>query len=241
MDSLAHVAFEKVRNLNSAAGVRDYLKKYPGSDYESDAVSLLEELERRSWEKAERLGTVVAYRTYLGEFPNGAHKYEADERIKSILDPWYGWERESHITGDTPDCGNFGNYFDHNLDNYLDVHVGNSIDVAIKVMEQYTDKCVRFKYIQGGSTLRFPNIPEGKYYLKIAYGRDFVKKYIGGECFFRFKTNGYYEKGEDILNFNVIKTWDGEQIPSFELWLDVSTSAGHKFDAYKISEAEFNR
>jgi hypothetical protein len=242
MDSIAAAAYEKASQLNTANAIRDFLKKYPDSQWESVAAVRLEYLDLQSWQKADRLGTLTSYRSYLNEFPSGGHKTEANERIQSIVDPWYGWERKSFITGETPACDNVRNLYDQGLDNYLDVTVGSSTDVAIKIMSQYSDASVRFVYVRGGTSYRIKNIPEGRYYLKIAYGRDWVQKIIDGKCQSKFKVNPLYEKGEDILDFNVVKTWNGEQIPSFELFLDVVTSRnGNQFDADRISEAEFNR
>ncbi len=241
MDSIVSAAYEKASSVNTAKAMRDFIQKYPDSQWESVAVMRLEQMDLQSWQKADRLGTLTSYRSYLNEFPSGGYKEEANERIQSIVDPWYGWERKSYITGDSPDCDNVGNIYDRGLDNYLQVKVGYSTDVAIKIMEQYTNECVRFVYVRAGSTFQMKNVPEGRYYLKIAYGQEAVEKIINGKCEFKFKKNALYEKGEDILDFNVVKTWNGEQIPYFELFLDVVTGQGNTFDSDRISEVEFNR
>jgi hypothetical protein len=46
------------------------------------------------------------------------------------------------------------------INNYLEVHVGGGTDVAIKVMNLETDKCIRYVFINSGSTYKIKNIPE---------------------------------------------------------------------------------
>ena len=51
-----------------------------------------------------------------------------------------------------------------------------------------------------------------------------------------------YEKGSDVMDFNVQQTYDGYNIPSFQLQLDViSTNNQNTFDSQNISENEFNQ
>jgi hypothetical protein len=76
---------------------------------------------------------------------------------------------------------------------------------------------------------------------KIAYGKNWYSKSTGGKCLGKFTSNQIYEKGEDILDFNLQRTKDGYNIPSFKLQLDViSNSANNSFSSQQISEDEFN-
>jgi hypothetical protein len=58
--------------------------------------------------------------------------------------------------------------------------------------------------------------------LKIAYGKEWISKVENGKCVGMFFRSPLYEKGADILDFN-IKYYDGGRyrIPSYELQLDV--------------------
>lgn len=127
------------------------------------------------------------------------------------------------------------------IDNYLEITVGMGTDVAIKVMNIKTQQCIRYVFINSGSTYKIKNIPEGKYYLKIAYGKNWLSKVINGQCIGKFIRNPMYEKGEDILDYNLQYNSNGYRIPSFKLSLDViSTDISNSFNSANISENEFN-
>ena len=105
-----------------------------------------------------------------------------------------------------------------------------------------TDKCIPYVFINSGSTYAIRNIPHGSYYLKIAYGKNWLFKVENGQCIGKFTRNPMYEKGEDIMDFNIQHLADGYIIPSFKLELDViSSSISNSFNSQNISESEFNQ
>ena len=78
--------------------------------------------------------------------------------------------------------------------------------------------------------------------MKIAYGTNWLSKITNGQCIGKFIKNPQYEKGEDILNFNLQYRDDGYSIPSFRLELDViETGISNSFNSFNISEDEFNK
>jgi len=151
-----------------------------------------------------------------------------------------GWRETSINNGQMPSCYNFtpkkGKF-----SNMLEVQVGSGTDVVIKLMNQETDKCVRYVFINSGTTYKITNIPEGLYYLKIAYGKDWFSKIEAEKCIGKFLKNPLYEKGTDIMNFNIQIDGDSYSIPSYQLQLDViSANIENPFDSQNISEGEFN-
>lgn len=151
-----------------------------------------------------------------------------------------GWEEKSVQNGQLPSCYNFKPKRG-SVSNYLEVRVGGGTDVSIKVMEINTEKCIRYVFINSGSTYYIRNIPEGKYYLKIAYGKHWVSKSENGKCIGKFTSNQLYEKGQDILDYYLQYTDGGYSVPSFKLQLDViSNGASNSFNSQNISETEFN-
>jgi curved DNA-binding protein CbpA len=161
-----------------------------------------------------------------------------EEREKLISE---GWEETQINNGQFPSCYNFTPK-KSNIDNYLEVQVGGGTDVAIKLMNLETDKCIRYVFINSGTTYRIRNIPEGTYYLKIAYGKEWFSKVENGQCVGKFIRNAMYEKGEDIMDFNLKHASDSYKIPSFQLKLDVIASTTmNSFNAQNISENEFNQ
>jgi len=153
------------------------------------------------------------------------------------------WKKQYVANGDAPNCENIVARFDNDIDNYLKVNVGSNTDVVVKLMKVNAsyDQCIRISYVRSNDSYNIRNIPEGKYYLKIAYGKDWRQKVIAGQCYGKFMRSPLYEKGDQILDFNLKKNSDGYSIPSFELSLDVIASDfDNNFRTNGISEEEFN-
>ncbi len=162
---------------------------------------------------------------------------ELSETDRLLLE---GWEEKSIQNGQLPACYNFKPKRG-SVSNYLEVSVGGGTDVSIKVMDINSEKCIRYVFINSGSTYNIRNIPEGRYYLKIAYGKHWVSKSENGKCIGKFTSNQLYEKGQDVLDYNLQYTDGGYSVPSFKLQLDViSTGTSNSFNSQNISETEFN-
>jgi len=181
----------------------------------------------------------------------GAKGYIFSSFLKK--DPYSGWEKKNYQSGVTPECENVTPQYDNKLDNYLRISVGTGTDVVVKLMKSghYGDECIRIVYVRSNDNYDIKNIPEGRYYLKIAYGKDYRQKVIENQCNVKFIKNALYEKGIEILDFNKIKkpnqrigndVYENWSVPSFELALDVIvTKEGKTFKSNDISEAEFNQ
>jgi hypothetical protein len=96
------------------------------------------------------------------------------------------------------------------------------------------------------------NIPEGIYYLKIAYGKDFRKYTSNGKCIVKFMVDAVYKKSSQKLNYYNSKqptTIEGDyevshwNVPSFDLELNVeyTKDSFNTFQASKTTELDFNR
>lgn len=152
-----------------------------------------------------------------------------------------GWFETVMKNGELPECYS-SEVLKSSIDNYIEVRVGRGTDVVIKVVNVTTQKSIRKVFVNGGSTFRIRNIPEGLYYLKIAYGKDWFSKAEDGKCLGKFVRNSLFEKGEDLLDFRLEPTNNGYSIPSYKLSLDViSTNTMNSFNSQNISEGEFNR
>jgi hypothetical protein len=220
------------------------MRNGPGKEFEiiqtlsmGDAVNLIQKKENGWWE--------VEFKGTIG--------FVFSSLLK--IDPYSGWEKKNYQSGVTPDCENVTPKYDYEIDNYLRIKVGSGTDVVVKLMKKniYSeDECIRIVYVRSRDIYEIKNIPEGQYYLKIAYGTDYRKKIIDNICYVKFINNAQYEKGIEILDFNLIKkpnqiignreyeSWD---VPSFELSLDVivTNKMFETFKANDISEAEFNK
>jgi hypothetical protein len=162
------------------------------------------------------------------------------------------WSNSNYKNGNNPGCYNYIAAYSDSLDNELQVKVGSNADVVIKLVNFETNLCIRYVYIRKGTTFAIDNIPEGKYYLKIAYGSDWRLIIIDGQCIGRFILKPLYRRGEQILDFNKVYTgtvregnyeYKNYVIPSFTLFLDVIYSDVNTniFPTNEISESEFNK
>ena len=167
-------------------------------------------------------------------------------------DNYKDWKKVSTRTGDEHDCENIAPEYDYSIKNKLIIHAGYNEVVVVKLVNLYSDICIRVAFIKGGETYTIQNIPENNYYLKLAYGKDYRQNKQNGQCEIKFMVDAVYEKGKDILNYHRVKKpdtiEDGKlygnwEEPSFELSLNVEFSKGsyHDFRSNKISEKEFNK
>ena len=132
-----------------------------------------------------------------------------------------GWTITDYNTGDIPGCSAFVPRYDFDLNNSLHISVGNQFDAVIKLVNQSTQKCIRYIYMKSGSTFEIRNIPQGKYYLKTAYGNNWMEKKTGENCFGVFSDNPVYIDNREILDFGLTYTANGYRTPSYTLILDI--------------------
>ena len=67
-----------------------------------------------------------------------------------------GWEERNIKNGQLSSCYNFKPK-KGDVDNSLEVFVGSGTDVSIKIMNSNTNKCVRYVFINSGSTYSINN------------------------------------------------------------------------------------
>ncbi len=155
-------------------------------------------------------------------------------------DDYDSWTSKNYSTGETPGCFSFKPKYNFNIDNFLRVTVGGNTDVVVKLVNLASYDCIRYVYIRGGESFEIKNIPEGFYFVKIAYGTDWKFTSALGTCFGKFTRNNDYIKGEDMMDFSLVKTPYGYDVPFYELRLDVfTTNKSNSFESEQISEEEF--
>ena len=155
-------------------------------------------------------------------------------------DNYDSWTPVTYNTGETPSCFTFNSKYNASIDNFLRISVGGNTDIVVKLMNNANYECIRYVYIRGGDTYEIKNIPEGYYYVKIAYGTDWRKNSALGTCFAKFVDNNEYIRGDDIMDFNLVRTQYGIEGQNYELKLDVyTTKKSNSFDSEQISEDEF--
>ncbi|WP_281988746.1 SH3 domain-containing protein [Aquimarina aggregata] len=143
-------------------------------------------------------------------------------------DKYSSWEKKTYKSGATPKSFNFKGKFDYKLDNYLKIKVGKNTELVAKLYKMgqtsKDDQLVRVVYINSNTTQFIRNIPEGEYYLKIAYGKVWKETMKDGKRFGTFTQNALYEQVQSVLDFNTVKTSKGINVPSYNLSLDLLPS-----------------
>lgn len=123
-------------------------------------------------------------------------------------------------------------------DNYFDIEIGNGCDVAIKIVDVATDKCIRYVFVPENSSANIQMIPQGKYYLKLAYGKDWMEYENGdGTLVGKFTSNVTYDRSVDIFDFG---RKNSTNVVNYLLQINVVDSQlQNSFGTIEISEAEF--
>lgn len=122
-------------------------------------------------------------------------------------------------------------------DNYFDIAVGQGFSVAIKIVSLEEHKCIRYVFVPEGQTVTVNEIPQGKYYLKLAYGNDWMIKNEGNHTLGRFSKNAFYAKSTNIFDFGMKNS---TRIVNYKLEINVvNGSAKNNFQTVVINETEF--
>jgi hypothetical protein len=169
--------------------------------------------------------------------PETAYQSEKNKLINE------GWIEKKLANGRMSSCYNVVSRT-ADIDNYLEIYVGGNTDVAVKIMNYSTNICIRYVYVNSNTSYRVRNIPQGRYYLKIAYGKEWYSKIENGQCTGRFLRSPLYKKGDDILDYNMKYDYvnDGYDVPSYSVKFDIiSSNRDNEFDTKNITEDEFNR
>jgi len=152
-----------------------------------------------------------------------------------------GWTDSDISNGDLPVCYKYKKV-NADIDNYLEVFVGGGTDVAIKIVNKETNKCIRYVFINRGTFYQIRGIPEGRYYLKLAYGKNWMTKKENGKCMGKFIINPLYEKSKELMDFRIKYSGTSYKVPYYKLSLDViASSASNNFESSNITESTFEQ
>lgn len=122
-------------------------------------------------------------------------------------------------------------------DNYFDISMGSGCNVAVKIMDLRTDQCIRYVYVAENSTTTIQEIPQGVYYLKLAYGYDWMEFENDKGKIGKFTRNVSYERSQDTFDFGVKNSRDNV---NYRLEINfVDSKLENNFLATPINEEEF--
>jgi hypothetical protein len=105
-------------------------------------------------------------------------------------------------------------------DNYFDIKIGPGCNVAIKIMDAQSDKCIRYVYVPENTSITINQVPQGMYYLKLAYGQDWMEHIDGNQIVGKFTRNVVYEKSVDVFDFG---KKNSDQLVNYTLSIKVSS------------------
>ena len=124
------------------------------------------------------------------------------------------------------------------VDNYFDIELGGDADMVIKIVDIQTGKAVRYMFVQHNSHITINEIPAGKYFLKFAYGNDWMFRSEGYHTEGKFTRNVVYEKSNDYFDFGNAGTLESL---SYSLKIRVERDQRYEdFSTSTIKEEEFN-
>lgn len=122
-------------------------------------------------------------------------------------------------------------------DNYIDVKMGRGSDLALKIIDLSKNKCIRYIYVQEDSEYTIAQIPQGKYKLLIAYGKNWMIRQENGETFGKFADYVHYEQSVDIFDFGKKNT---QEIINYLLTINVQEDIhATNFITEEIHEDQF--
>lgn len=123
------------------------------------------------------------------------------------------------------------------LDNYFDIKMGKGSDLAVKIIDLSENKCIRYIYVQENSEYTVSQIPQGKYRLLIAYGKNWMTQQKEGKKLGRFADDTYYEQSIDVFDFG---KKNSKEMINYFLYINVEEDVrATNFNTMEISEDEF--
>lgn len=191
---------------------------------------------------------LIAFIIIISIFNNQSKNYEKNyqiENIKKIKDSLItsGWKMNKLKNGEISNCSDIPNEKEL-INNNIKIEVGNNSDVVIKLINFENERCIRNVFVKSNSKYTIENIPKGIYYLKIAYGKEWIFKILNSEisCYGKFLNNAVYEKSDDIMNFYKESTNTAVEIPTYNFILDVNLDGmTNTTNTIIIDEKDFNK
>lgn len=156
------------------------------------------------------------------------------ENIRTLEDA--GWVAKTPETGELSNAfGTTNKYGTQN--NYFDIIVGTGFDVAIKIVDCESGNCIRYVFVPEQSKFSVQDIPQGTYYLKLAYGKNWMELNNGINTIGKFYKNPFYERSKEVYDFG---RKNSNEFINYQLSINVvGDSTNNNFSTVKITEEEF--
>ena len=123
------------------------------------------------------------------------------------------------------------------LDNYFDIEVGTGLNLAVKIVDAQTNKSIRYVFVRENSKANISQVPPGQYYLKMAFGLDWMINDQDLQFRGKFTRNVSYEISEDIFDFGQANTFTAK---SYSLRINMEKNELYtNFNTTTINESQF--
>lgn len=110
------------------------------------------------------------------------------------------WRGNQLSTGDSPYNAYFGSGVYSSYDeNEITFRNGPGSDVVICLVDLYSERVIRNEYIRAGDTFTMTEVPDGTYFIRGVYGRDWNPNLdvLGGRVTGGFETNASYSQSRN--------------------------------------------
>lgn len=123
------------------------------------------------------------------------------------------------------------------LDNYFDIELGEGCEMVLKIVDVETNKSIRYVFVNENSTTTITEIPAGKYYLKMAFGRGWMVHHEGETLIGKFTDHVSYEKSDEIFDFG-----EKNSLEAVSYYLKIHVEKNSRYENFattEITEEEF--
>ena len=123
------------------------------------------------------------------------------------------------------------------LDNYFDIEMGAGLNLVVKIVDAKTNKSIRYVFVRENSKANIAQVPPGQYYLKMAFGHDWMINDQDLQIKGKFTQNVSYEISEDIFDFGQANTINAK---SYSLRINMQQNELYtNFNTTTINESQF--
>lgn len=123
------------------------------------------------------------------------------------------------------------------LDNYFDIEMGTGLNLVVKIVDAQTNKSIRYVFVRENSKANISQVPPGQYYLKMAFGHDWMINDQDLQYRGKFTRDVSYEISEDIFDFGQANTFNAK---SYSLRINMQQNELYtNFNTTAINEEQF--
>ena len=125
------------------------------------------------------------------------------------------------------------------LDNYFDIEMGSGLNLVVKIVDAQTNQSIRYVFVRENTKANISQVPPGQYYLKMAFGHDWMINEHDIQFRGKFTRDVSYEISEDIFDFGPINTFNAK---SYSLRIHMQQNELYtNFNTTAINEEQFYR